>query len=151
MDINGKKEFNNPQALTIWFSIGIVFLVALFFTSFQTANNTNRTNVTKQNGDVTLVIDYGSSQQKWSGQFQDKVRVWDLLQQATAISNTALAATGNFIPHKIDGHQSNDKQGWQYYMNGVLQNTPPFETFASVGDEVVFKWEAYDDVHQKKW
>lgn len=149
MDINVKKEFNAPYAVYIWLALALALLIGILSTSDNLSRIKKITE--NQNGSITIIIDYGSSQQKFRGQFSDKVRVWDLLQQATAVSKTSLAATGNFVPHKIDGHQSNTKEGWHYYMNGVLQKTPPFETFASVGDEIIFKWEAYDDAHPKQW
>ena len=147
MYTNEKKEFTAPYALYIWMALAIMLLMGVFLTS----GTFSRTDVVNQNDNITFTVDYGSSQQKFSWQFPDKVRVWDLLQQATTLSNTDLAATGNFIPNKIDGHQNNTLEGWHYYMNGVLQATPPFETFASAGDEVVFKWEAYNDARPKKW
>lgn len=150
MDTKDKKEFNSPYAIYIWLALALLLLIASLVASggkiFRLGNGAEN-----QNGSITISIDYGSSQKKFRGQFSDKVRVWDLLQQATAVSGTSLVAVGNFVPQKIDGHQSNTKEGWQYYMNGVLQTTPPFETFASVGDEIIFKWEAYNDTHPKKW
>ena len=147
MDINEKKEFTAPYALYIWMALAIGLLIVVLSTSGMFA----RVGIKNQDGTIMFVVDYGSSQRKFSGQFPDKVRVWDLLQQATTLSNTNLVAIGNFIPYKIDGHQNDATQGWQYYINGVTQKTPPFETFASAGDEVTFKWEAYDDQHQKYW
>ena len=146
MDINSKKEFTAPYALYIWLALGLGLLIMVLSTSGMIAS-TGKT----KNTNITFIVDYGSSQKKFSGQFSVKVRVWDLLQQATTLSNTSLVATGNFIPYQIDGHQSNTKEGWNYYMNGVLQSAPPFEMFAVSGDEVVFKWEAYDDAHPKRW
>lgn len=152
MDTKDKKEFTAPYALYIWMALALAFLIAVLSTSgiLSRSSRTDKA-IRNQSQKTIFIVDYGSSQQKFSGQFSGKVRVWDLLQQAMAISNVDLAATGNFIPYKIDNHQSNTKEGWHYYLNGVLQTEPPFETFASEGDEVKFKWEAYDDAHPKKW
>lgn len=148
MDTNEKKEFTAPYALYIWLALALGLLMVILSSSGIIARTGKEKN---RNDNITFVMDYGSSQKKFSGQFSDKVRVWDLLQQATTLSNTSLVATGNFIPYQIDGHQNNTKEGWHYYMNGVLQSAPPFEMFAAPGDEVMFKWEAYDDAHPKRW
>ncbi|MBI2045913.1 MAG: hypothetical protein HYT28_00600 [Parcubacteria group bacterium] len=140
MEQNEKKEFIAPYARYIWLALGALLLIVALSTSDGFRFRTDTSNMTKS---ITLVVDYGASERKWNGQFSDKVRVWDLLQQATALSKTDLVATGNFYPYKIDGHQNNTEWGWHYYLNGKLQTVPPFESFASNGDEVVFKWEAY--------
>lgn len=140
MDTHQQKEFTKAShASSVWIAFAVIFLVAIFFASNTFSRSAKEVNT----GNITLVVDYGTSKQKWSGQFGEKMRVWDLLQQATAISNIALAATNNFVPHRIDGHQNNAEWGWHYYLNGTLETTTPFDTFVSGGDEVVFKWEKY--------
>lgn len=138
MDINNTPEESpkNKNAVLVWLALAVIFaLVFLVWDSFQPGGQSG------QSKQIVFVINYGGAEQKFAGAFDDDVRVWDLLQQATAVSSIELQARSNFVPQKIDGHENGVNGQWRYYINGIRQDVPPFERMVRSGDVVEFRYE----------
>jgi len=138
MDTHQQSEDTNKENHTIlvWLALAVVAAIMfLMWDSLQQKTSADRIRP------ITITIDYGMSQRMFSGTFESQVRVWDLLQQATAISNTELKARNNFIIEKIDGHENGDGGEWRYYVNGARELSPPFERMVSDGDAIEFRFE----------
>jgi len=131
----GEEHAKSKYATAIWVAVAVVAVIIFL------ATNVDVRGLSKKN-EITVVVDYGDGKQQFSGNFVNEMRVWDLLQQATAISNTTLMTSGNFKLESIGGHRNGDSgKQWVYYVNDRLQSTPPFETMVSSGDKIEFKFE----------
>ncbi|MBU4477314.1 DUF4430 domain-containing protein [Patescibacteria group bacterium] len=96
----------------------------------------------KEEGKLVLVLDYGNDKQSFEADIQEQKRAWSLLQQATALSNIPLEATNDFRPKRIDGFANGlDNKYWMFYVNGIKQESSPYDTFVKSPAEVVFKFE----------
>lgn len=121
-----------------WFLIlaGIAVLALLVFI-YPSGKQEN-----KEEGKLVLVLDYGNSKQSFEADIPEQKRAWSLLQQATALSNIALEATNDFRPKRIDGFTNGfDNKFWIFYVNGIKQESSPYDTFVKSPAEVVFKFE----------
>jgi hypothetical protein len=146
--MNPESQENNehpPQSSSLKIFEVIVAIVVLFVIAFLVWNNakndvTESDTAVNANPEIVFIIDDSENTRKFKGVFKEETRVWDLLQQATAFGNIALEAHSEFIPSRIDGHKNSSFGKWELYINGELQDTPPFETMAKSGDTVMYKY-----------
>lgn len=100
-------------------------------------------NQKKNNGKVTVVLDYGNNkEQVLQAPVLKQKRAWNLLQQAAAVAKVDLRANNDFIPVKINGFL-NGYQGkkWNFYVNGKEQTSSPFDVFVKPPDKITFRFE----------
>jgi hypothetical protein len=96
----------------------------------------------KEEGKLVLVLDYGNSKQSFEADIPEQKRAWSLLQQAATLSNISLEATNDFHPKRIDGFANGfDNKYWMFYVNGIKQESSPYDIFVKSPAEVVFKFE----------
>lgn len=90
-----------------------------------------------------LKLDFGNGKiRKFSGDMGgETAKAWDLLQIASAQSSVEVEIEGKFIPRSIDGVKNSEQGKWVLYVNGVKQNSGPFEVIVERGDTVEFKYE----------
>jgi len=94
------------------------------------------------NAKMVLVLDYGDGQQKFRVLEKDGNRAWNILQQVAAIAKIDLKPTNDFRPQKISGKTNGDgDKVWVFYINGVKQETSPYEVFVRPPAEVAFRFE----------
>lgn len=74
----------------------------------------------------------------------ERVKIWNLLQQATAFAGMDLQAEDGYVPVRIDGVPSKSGKNagiWQLYVNYEKHELKPFEATVGAGDKVIFKFE----------
>lgn len=97
----------------------------------------------KKEDKLVLVLDYGNDYSQSFRLFttQEK-RAWSILQEVAAVAKIDLEATNDFYPQKIDGLTNGlDNKNWNFYVNGVKQESSPFEAVVKPPAEVVFRFE----------
>jgi len=135
---------NNTYITLAWSVVFVVAIIAFLVWDSVKGPDMPGTSIS-QDKEITFIIDYGGGQRRFRGQFGDDVRVWDLLQQATAFGGIALETERGFIPTKIDGHIDGDGGEWKLYINGFEKNTLPFETMVKAGDKVEYRFLSFSN------
>lgn len=92
---------------------------------------------------IVLILDYGNNKkQSFKLSTEEPYRVWSLLQQVAAVSNTILVPDNNFYPQKIDSPDGDiANKNWNFYVDGIKQEKSPFETMVSPPAEIIFRLE----------
>jgi hypothetical protein len=119
------------------FLIGIIvfaLIILVFYSSFEKKKD--------KEGKLILVLDYGNNKRSFQVSGAEQKRAWSLLQQVASVSKINLEATPDFYPKKIDGlADGSDNKHWVFYVNGIKQDSSPFDTFVKAPSEVVFRFE----------
>ncbi|MCX6731696.1 MAG: DUF4430 domain-containing protein [Candidatus Parcubacteria bacterium] len=97
----------------------------------------------KKEEKLTLILDYGNNhKQSFQLLTSEQKRAWSILQEVAAVSKIDLEATNDFYPQKIDGvKDGTDNKHWVFYVNGIKQNSSPFDAVVKPPAEVVFRFE----------
>jgi hypothetical protein len=114
----------------------IVFalIILVFYSSFEKKKEKERR--------LLLVLDYGANQRSFQISGAEQKRAWSILQQVASVAKIDLEATPDFYPKKIDGlADGSANKHWVFYVNGIKQNSSPFDTFVQAPAEVVFRFE----------
>lgn len=97
---------------------------------------------------VYLHLDFGGLKKERSFSTlilrNERVKIWNLLQQATAFAGMDLQAADGYVPVRIDGVPSKSGKSagaWQLYVNYEKHELKPFEATVGAGDKVIFKFE----------
>jgi len=117
----------------------LIIIILVIFAAFAVFSYQRGTKEKK----LTLVLDYGNNhKQTFQLLTSEQRRAWSILQEVAAVSKIDLEATNDFYPRKIDGLRDGiDNKHWVFYVNGIKQNSSPFDAVVKPPAEVIFRFE----------
>jgi len=117
----------------------LIIIILAIFAAFAVFSYQRGTKEKK----LTLVLDYGNNhKQTFQLLTSEQRRAWSILQEVAAVSKIDLEATNDFYPRKIDGLRDGiDNKHWVFYVNGIKQNSSPFDAVVKPPAEVIFRFE----------